>query len=201
MKALLHFENILVYDNLRVDCLKVENGVSEPRVVRVKAGGTVHLKVMMASPAALSLNRTKSLPEVNGGAEWGGGEDDSGVSRSGGSGGTRDSGVVVVATDGPSFPSDARSSLLGDLPSGVAMSDLPSEEVPDDKQGGADDPNKKETIGRHYYPEGGWGWVVLTMALLVHVASHGLHQAAGILILHTLKQFPEGSFIAASKSC
>lgn len=161
----------------------------------------------MESPAAaaaapVSISRSKSMPEANGGAEWAAGvEEDSGVSRSGGSGNTRDSGVVVVATDGPSFASDARSSLLGDLPSGVAISDLPSEEVAEDKQGVPDDPNKKETIGCHYYPEGGWGWVVLTMALLVHVASHGLHQAAGILLLHTLKQFPEGSFIAASKCC
>lgn len=146
----------------------------------------------------MAITRSKSLPGMNSG-DWTAAED-SGVSRSGGSGGTRDSGVVVVASDHQSFASDGRSSLLGDLPSGMAMSELPSEEVPaGDKQvGPGDDPDKKETIGRHYYPEGGWGWVVLTMALLVHVASHGLHQAAGILILHTVKQFPEGSLIAAS---
>ncbi|KAK8395625.1 hypothetical protein O3P69_005612 [Scylla paramamosain] len=47
-------------------------------------------------------------------------------------------------------------------------------------------------------PEGGWGWVVLVMALLVHVMTHGLHQAAGVLLLHTLRAFPESSLIAAS---
>nr|XP_053626683.1 uncharacterized protein LOC128684499 [Cherax quadricarinatus]XP_053626684.1 uncharacterized protein LOC128684499 [Cherax quadricarinatus]XP_053626685.1 uncharacterized protein LOC128684499 [Cherax quadricarinatus] len=152
----------------------------------------------MHSALAMTVHRSKSLPGANGG-EWVA-EDDSVASRSGGSAGARDSGVVVVASDHPSFASDAHSSLLGDLPSGVIMSELPSEEVPAEKQVPGDEVCKKETIGRHYYPEGGWGWVVLLMALLVHVASHGLHQAAGILILHTMKQFPDESLIAASKS-
>ncbi|XP_069952551.1 monocarboxylate transporter 12 isoform X2 [Cherax quadricarinatus] len=150
----------------------------------------------MHSALAMTVHRSKSLPGANGG-EWVA-EDDSVASRSGGSAGARDSGVVVVASDHPSFASDAHSSLLGDLPSGVIMSELPSEEVPAEKQVPGDEVCKKETIGRHYYPEGGWGWVVLLMALLVHVASHGLHQAAGILILHTMKQFPDESLIAAS---
>lgn len=145
------------------------------------------------------LSRSKSFPGVAS-QEWENGEEgDSGVSRSQGSGGARDSGVVVVASDQHSFASEARSSLLGDLPSGVAISELPSE-CGGDKQANPDDPNKKETIGRHYYPEGGWGWVVLLMALLVHIASHGLHQAAGVLLVHTLKTFPESSLISASKS-
>ncbi|XP_069174830.1 monocarboxylate transporter 12 isoform X2 [Procambarus clarkii] len=141
----------------------------------------------------MSIKRSKSLPGVHGG-EWAG-EEDSAASRSGGA---RDSGVVVVASDHPSFASDARSSLLGDLPSGVAISEMPSEEVAPDKRGATEDPDKKETIGRHYYPEGGWGWVVLFMALLIHMASHGLHQAAGIILLHILKQFPEENLITAS---
>ncbi|XP_050696604.1 monocarboxylate transporter 10-like isoform X2 [Eriocheir sinensis] len=156
----------------------------------------MEVAVAPAAPAA-QLPRSKSFPGENS-REWEAGEEvDSGVSRSQGSGGARDSGVVVVASDQHSFASDARSSLLGELPSGVAISELPSE-CGGEKQANADDPNKKETIGRHYYPEGGWGWVVLLMALLVHVASHGLHQAAGVLLIHTLKAFPESSLIGAS---
>ncbi|XP_037803161.1 monocarboxylate transporter 12-like isoform X1 [Penaeus monodon] len=142
----------------------------------------------------MSMSRSKSLPGANGDG-WDG--DDSGLSRSGNSGGGRDSGVVVVASDTPSFASDARSSLLGDLPSGVACSELPSEEAENEKQG-TEDPDKKATIGRHYYPEGGWGWVVLVMALLVHVISHGVHQATGVLILHLVKEFPEATLMSAS---
>ncbi|XP_063846304.1 monocarboxylate transporter 10-like isoform X2 [Scylla paramamosain] len=139
-----------------------------------------------------SIPRSKSFPGEHS-REWEGGEeaDDSGVCRSQGSAGARDSGVVVVASDQHSFGSEARSSLLGELPS-----ELPSE--CGDKQANQDDTSKKETIGRHYYPEGGWGWVVLVMALLVHVMTHGLHQAAGVLLLHTLRAFPESSLIAAS---
>ncbi|KAF4521969.1 hypothetical protein B566_EDAN012518 [Ephemera danica] len=35
------------------------------------------------------------------------------------------------------------------------------------------------TLAQHYYPEGGWGWLVAACALLVQSLAHGLHQAAG----------------------
>lgn len=151
----------------------------------------------MAAGLPQSLSRSRSLPTVDKGVcgEW---EDDIEGEGTGG----RDSGVVVVASDHASFASDARSSLLGDLPSGLAVSELPSEEIPEEARGGTgqtEDPNKKETIGRHYYPEGGWGWVVVVMALMVQVVAHGLHQAGGVMLLHTLAKFPESSLLAASK--
>lgn len=36
------------------------------------------------------------------------------------------------------------------------------------------DTRKKATLGRHYYPEGGWGWVVVTCSVVVHLLGHGL---------------------------
>lgn len=36
------------------------------------------------------------------------------------------------------------------------------------------DTRKKVTLGRHYYPEGGWGWVVVTCSVVVHLLGHGL---------------------------
>ena len=30
------------------------------------------------------------------------------------------------------------------------------------------------TLFQHYYPEGGWGWVIVTCAVLVQVTNHGL---------------------------
>lgn len=39
------------------------------------------------------------------------------------------------------------------------------------------DPRKKTTLGRHYYPEGGWGWVVVTCSVVVHLLGHGLQLA------------------------
>lgn len=38
------------------------------------------------------------------------------------------------------------------------------------------------TLRQHYYPEGDWGWVVLLVALLVQILSHGMHGAAGIFL-------------------
>lgn len=151
----------------------------------------------MAAGLPISLSRSRSLPTVDKGVcgEW---EDEVEGEGTGG----RDSGVVVVASDHASFASDARSSLLGDLPSGLAVSELPSEEIAEEGRGGAgqtEDPSKRETIGRHYYPEGGWGWVVVVMALMVQVVAHGLHQAGGVMLLHTLAKFPESSLLAASK--
>lgn len=135
----------------------------------------------------MSVSRSKSLPGANGDG-WDG--DDSGLSRSGNSGGGRDSGVVVVASDTPSFASDARSSLLGDLPSGAACSELPSEEAENEKQG-TEDPDKKATIGRHYYPEGGWGWVIVGVATAVHILTHGLHTGYGAILGITVAKFSQ----------
>ncbi|XP_053678327.1 monocarboxylate transporter 8-like [Anopheles nili] len=39
------------------------------------------------------------------------------------------------------------------------------------------------TIKQHYYPEGGWGWIVVLVGVLVHVLTHGLQTAVGVLIL------------------
>ncbi|KAK3852391.1 hypothetical protein Pcinc_041020 [Petrolisthes cinctipes] len=148
----------------------------------------------MAAGPPLPMSRSRSVPVVDKGSsgEW---EDDIEGENTGG----RDSGVVVGASDHASFASDARSSLLGDLPSGLAISELPSEEVPEEGRGGVqgEDPNKRETIGSHYYPEGGWGWVVAVMALMVQIVAHGLHQAGGVMLLHTLAKFPESSLLAA----
>lgn len=46
------------------------------------------------------------------------------------------------------------------------------------------------TIRQHYYPEGGWGWVVVVCAVLVQVLAHGMHGAAGVWLQETLGRFP-----------
>lgn len=35
---------------------------------------------------------------------------------------------------------------------------------------------------RHYYPEGGWGWVVAVCAVLVHVLNHGVQLSCSQLV-------------------
>lgn len=44
------------------------------------------------------------------------------------------------------------------------------------------DQRKTATLSRHYYPEGGWGWVVAACCVGVHVLGPGLQLSAGILL-------------------
>lgn len=45
------------------------------------------------------------------------------------------------------------------------------------------------TLKQHYYPEGGWGWVVVVVGVLVQLLSHGLHVAYGVLLVETVRRF------------
>lgn len=45
------------------------------------------------------------------------------------------------------------------------------------------------TLKQHYYPEGGWGWVVLVACMLVHVLSHGLLVGFGMFYLEITRKF------------
>lgn len=50
---------------------------------------------------------------------------------------------------------------------------------------------KKITLKRHYYPEGGWGYVIIIVTILVHIVSHGLQLASSLLISSTMTQFQQ----------
>lgn len=41
---------------------------------------------------------------------------------------------------------------------------------------------KRATLQRHYYPEGGWGWVIVATAVAVHVLNHGLNLSAAVTL-------------------
>lgn len=45
------------------------------------------------------------------------------------------------------------------------------------------------TLKQHYYPEGGWGWVVLLVCLLVQILSHGAHGAVGVFLQQVTVKF------------
>ncbi|GJQ88239.1 hypothetical protein Trydic_g13227 [Trypoxylus dichotomus] len=45
------------------------------------------------------------------------------------------------------------------------------------------------TLKQHYYPEGGWGWIVLVVGVLVHILSQGLLVSYGFFYLETVKKF------------
>lgn len=48
---------------------------------------------------------------------------------------------------------------------------------------------KLDTIFRHYYPESGFGWIVLLVAVIVAIIVHGFQLSAIIFLLPTIQRF------------
>uniref|UniRef100_A0A182VVB1 Uncharacterized protein n=1 Tax=Anopheles minimus TaxID=112268 RepID=A0A182VVB1_9DIPT len=56
------------------------------------------------------------------------------------------------------------------------------------------------TIKQHYYPEGGWGWIIVLVGVLVHILTHGLQTAVGVLILAAGRAYRIESIIFTGKT-
>ena len=59
---------------------------------------------------------------------------------------------------------------------------------------------KQATIRQHYYPEGGWGYVVLCCASLVNILAHGLQMSFSVILVAILARWRSQNIIGASKS-
>lgn len=55
------------------------------------------------------------------------------------------------------------------------------------------------TIKQHYYPEGGWGWIVIVVGIMVHLLTHGLQTSVGVLMIETRRRFHIGNIIDTGK--
>lgn len=53
--------------------------------------------------------------------------------------------------------------------------------------------NMGRLLRRHYYPEAGWGWVVVTCASLVHVLNHGTQLSFGALERDVVRRFRDAA--------
>lgn len=62
---------------------------------------------------------------------------------------------------------------------------------PEDDSLTAINARKKITLKKHYYPEGGWGYVIVIVTILVHIVSHGLQLTSGLLINPMMTQFQQ----------
>uniref|UniRef100_T1JMV0 Monocarboxylate transporter n=1 Tax=Strigamia maritima TaxID=126957 RepID=T1JMV0_STRMM len=45
------------------------------------------------------------------------------------------------------------------------------------------------TIRQHYYPEGGWGWLITACVFMVHVLTTGMQLSYGILLVEIVRHF------------
>lgn len=63
------------------------------------------------------------------------------------------------------------------------------------KQQLAADLRQLHTLKQHYYPEGGWGWVVLLVGMLVQMLSHGVHGSSGILLRQVADKFGQRVYL------
>lgn len=48
---------------------------------------------------------------------------------------------------------------------------------------------KVTTLSRHYYPEGGWGWVVVCVSVCVHLLNHGLQLSWSMVVPECAHRF------------
>lgn len=52
------------------------------------------------------------------------------------------------------------------------------------------------TLRQHYYPEGGWGWLITGIGLIMQVIAHGLHMSVGVFVVEIMKTFRVSSIRA-----
>lgn len=50
---------------------------------------------------------------------------------------------------------------------------------------------KQATIRQHYYPEGGWGFVIVLIGFIVQTITHGLQMSFGVILLALLRRFED----------
>ncbi|XP_017770975.1 PREDICTED: uncharacterized protein LOC108558543 [Nicrophorus vespilloides] len=61
------------------------------------------------------------------------------------------------------------------------------------------DARKATTLRRHYYPEGGWGWIIIACTILVHILNVGLQMSCSQLITPAADKFKTSPVHIAGK--
>ena len=62
------------------------------------------------------------------------------------------------------------------------------------------DDEKQATIRQHYYPEGGWGYVVVAVTCLVQAVTHGFQLSLGVLLLALLRRWGEDTMAESGRT-
>ena len=58
---------------------------------------------------------------------------------------------------------------------------------------------KNATIRQHYYPEGGWGYIILICALAVNILAHGLQLSYGVTFLAIMRRWGSHTMLYSCK--
>lgn len=48
---------------------------------------------------------------------------------------------------------------------------------------------KADTLFRHYYPEGSWGWIIVCVAILIALLNHGLQLSSTLFLIPAGRRF------------
>ncbi|XP_063706849.1 monocarboxylate transporter 12-like [Culicoides brevitarsis] len=51
------------------------------------------------------------------------------------------------------------------------------------------------TIKQHYYPEGGWGFIIVAVSTLVAILNHGLHMSSSVMLLGMMMRFKDVTLV------
>lgn len=60
--------------------------------------------------------------------------------------------------------------------------------------------NVGRLLRRHYYPEAGWGWVVVACACMVHLLNHGLQLSYAALEADVVHKFRDATYIRTGQA-
>lgn len=94
-------------------------------------------------------------------------------------------GHEVLGDAGSAVSGGVFSDMLGPMPSEI----LPESTTKPKKAKAPRD--TRATIMQHYYPEGGWGWVIVGVATTVHILTHGLHTGYGAILGITVARYSQ----------
>lgn len=69
------------------------------------------------------------------------------------------------------------------------LGSAPAEEVTRQATARATQIQARRFLCRHYYPEGGWGWVIAVCAFLVQILNHGVQISCSQLVIPSSTKF------------